>query len=362
MKARFHHLEKGQSLVIVAILLVVLIGMLALTLDGGYAYLQRRAAQTAADAGALAGAIELCETGDANLAVDRSLEYAIDRNGAEEAYASIADGEVTVEAYITFSTFFGRIFSRPEITAAAIAAATCEPAGAAASVLPIAWSCPPDEVIEENGIWDCGIQYGEDEPYIIMQSDRIGEDDCISQGGAVDCDIDDDGVDEVKSGGNRSWIYLDTDGGGADALRDWIIDGFPGKIYSHTFFPGKEGVADAIFMAIDYRVGEPVLLPVYNARTEGLPVIPWDDPRDQVVENNAFSSTYYHVITFAKFIPTCVRATGVDKCPYYDELRSEGILRPQDKTVEGYFEPGTWDEVEGGGTWYAGVYAIALTR
>jgi hypothetical protein len=361
MKAWIYR-EKGQSLVIVAILLVALIGMLALTLDGGFAYLQRRGAQTAADAGALAGARQLCETGDANLAVDSALNYAIDRNGADEASAYIADGNVTVEAYITFSTFFGRIFSRPEITAAAIAAARCEPAGAAANVLPIAWSCPPDDVIVEDDIWKCGMQYGENEPYIIMQSDRIGEDDCISQGGSIDCDIDGDGVDELKSGGNRSWIYLDTDGGGADALRDWIIDGFPGKLYSHTWFPGKEGVADAIFMSIEFRVGEPVLLPVYNARTEGLPTSPWIHENDLVIENNAYSSTYYHVITFAKFIPTCVRATGADHCAYYDTLRAEGTLVPQDKTVEGYFEPGTWDGVEGGGTWYAGVYAIALTR
>ena len=126
MKFRNHPTEQGQSLVTVALLLVVLIGMLALTLDGGYAYLQRRAAQTAADAGALAGARELCETGDANLAVDRALEYAIDRNGALEAIASVEAGTVTVEAYIPFSTFFGRIFSRPEITASAVAASQCE--------------------------------------------------------------------------------------------------------------------------------------------------------------------------------------------------------------------------------------------
>jgi len=361
------HFSKGQSLVVVAILLVVLIGMLALVLDGGYAYLQRRVAQTAADAGALAGAHELCETGDPNLALNRALEYAIDRNGATLANVVVDSGVVTVDTEITFSTFFGRIFDRAEITAAAIAAAKCTPAGAAANILPIAWNCPPDEVtIDADGTWHCKMQFGKEHPIIIMQSDRISEDDCISHGGSVNCDIDNDGYDELKTGGNRSWLYLDEDGGGADALIGWVEDGFDGKISIHTWFPGKGGVADSIFQSIKSRLNQEVLLPVYNARNEGIPPIPWgDDPdciNDQIVLNNSFSATYYHVIAFSIFVPTCVKAIGNDVCPLHDAYKAEGILKPQDKTIEGYFVDGTVDGVDGGGSVYAGVYVLTLIR
>jgi hypothetical protein len=51
--------RKGAMLVMVAVVLVVLLGFLAMTLDVGAGNRQRRLAQTAVDAGALAGAVEL---------------------------------------------------------------------------------------------------------------------------------------------------------------------------------------------------------------------------------------------------------------------------------------------------------------
>jgi hypothetical protein len=64
--------ESGQILIAVALLSVVLIGFLGFALDGGYLYLVRRRAQTAADAGAIAGALHLWQgSGDVNTAVRR---------------------------------------------------------------------------------------------------------------------------------------------------------------------------------------------------------------------------------------------------------------------------------------------------
>src|SRR5437868_12475407 len=51
--------QPGQILVMFALALVGLLSMVALVLDGGYLYVQRRTAQTAADAAALAGTLEL---------------------------------------------------------------------------------------------------------------------------------------------------------------------------------------------------------------------------------------------------------------------------------------------------------------
>ena len=53
--------SRGQVLVLVVLMLVGLIAMLALVLDGGSFYSQRRQAQLAADAGALAGARARCD-------------------------------------------------------------------------------------------------------------------------------------------------------------------------------------------------------------------------------------------------------------------------------------------------------------
>mgnify|MGYP002682684856 FL=1 len=51
---------KGQIIVLFALGLLALIALAALVLDGGMLFLNRRTAQAAADAGALAGARALC--------------------------------------------------------------------------------------------------------------------------------------------------------------------------------------------------------------------------------------------------------------------------------------------------------------
>lgn len=51
--------SRGQAILIIALLLVVLIALMALVIDGGNAYAQRRRAQNAVDSSVLAGAQEL---------------------------------------------------------------------------------------------------------------------------------------------------------------------------------------------------------------------------------------------------------------------------------------------------------------
>src|SRR5438445_9860651 len=66
--------KRAQSLVIVALSATALFGIIALGLDAGRLYFQRRDVQNAADAGALAGAQELLPTGS-NTAEVRSEEH-----------------------------------------------------------------------------------------------------------------------------------------------------------------------------------------------------------------------------------------------------------------------------------------------
>jgi Flp pilus assembly protein TadG len=55
MRTETNQLQKGQAIVLVALMIVALTGMLALTIDVGNSYTQRRELQTAADAAAMAG-------------------------------------------------------------------------------------------------------------------------------------------------------------------------------------------------------------------------------------------------------------------------------------------------------------------
>lgn len=63
MLIKLRRAKKAQSLVIVALSATALFGIIALGLDAGRLYFQRRDVQNAADAGALAGAQELLPTG-----------------------------------------------------------------------------------------------------------------------------------------------------------------------------------------------------------------------------------------------------------------------------------------------------------
>ncbi|TMD66436.1 MAG: hypothetical protein E6I84_05580 [Chloroflexi bacterium] len=56
MHAAWLRKQSGQAVVIVAVAVLVLAGILALALDGGGIYLDKRQLQNAADSGALAGA------------------------------------------------------------------------------------------------------------------------------------------------------------------------------------------------------------------------------------------------------------------------------------------------------------------
>ena len=84
--------QHGQSLVLVALMALGLFGMLALVLDGGNLYTQRREAQLAADAGALAGARTYCETENALAAQLSAEDYAVTRNAADSINFSLDAG------------------------------------------------------------------------------------------------------------------------------------------------------------------------------------------------------------------------------------------------------------------------------
>ena len=127
---------RGQALVLAALAMVVLLGLLALAVDGGNAYAQRRTVQNAADAGALAGACALA-LGENPEPV--AVEYAVNVNGADSAEVAVDGQTVTVVASRFFPSFFAGVMGRPTLDATARACVRYGPVGATTGgVFPIA--------------------------------------------------------------------------------------------------------------------------------------------------------------------------------------------------------------------------------
>jgi len=97
MKHRYDTTERGQALIIIVFAMVGLIGITALTVDGGYAFSDHRHAQNAADTAVLAGARAIIRGEDwksAALAIAAQNNY-IDA----DATVTSSSGKVNVEAY-----------------------------------------------------------------------------------------------------------------------------------------------------------------------------------------------------------------------------------------------------------------------
>ena len=114
--------ERGQTLVLTALLLVALVAILALVIDGGNYYLQRRVAQNAADSGALAGARALAMGEDEAAARAAASGYA-GANGDSAPSVSIVGHTVTVTAHRTFPSFFAGIVGIRTFSVQAVASA-----------------------------------------------------------------------------------------------------------------------------------------------------------------------------------------------------------------------------------------------
>lgn len=126
--------QEGQEMVLVAILLVVLILLAALAIDGARIYLARENVQNAADAAALAGAVELRTSGSWESAVKAAQAYA-ESNGAQACRVEIDQFKVAVVASQTEKTYFAGFLGLEEFTVSATAAAEVQPYVAATPTL-----------------------------------------------------------------------------------------------------------------------------------------------------------------------------------------------------------------------------------
>ena len=98
--------QRGQGFVLLSLFLVVLLGLVALGVDGGSLYLNRRQVQNAADAAALAGAFTMAR-GDPSSPTGACCARGTDIRAAIDTYASanyIDSSSTNVSAYYVDST------------------------------------------------------------------------------------------------------------------------------------------------------------------------------------------------------------------------------------------------------------------
>lgn len=385
--------EHGQMMVLIVFAIFAIAGMVALILDGGAIMSNRRTAQAAADAGALAGAQRVCYGFTDGEAVANY--YAVDKNGANSATISIVNNVVYVEATVESDSFFAKLFGMDTLTATADASAGCfGPMGK--SVIPLAWNCRAPSVGEPGPYpeeYGCQMQtlewesleklvdgevatldiadydgntksyhmegtnvvddYGipPEQIYIIFDSDKICiEDDPLI--GAIQCDLDGDGKKDLQVAGDRGWLYLTVD---TSNIGDWVDEGpHPNiTIDSHTWLSGKSGVVTSVLNLMESHgfAGEVVLIPVYNVICDDSPLVetscvddahaspPWPEFTgvDDFSEMKN-SGPYYHIITFAPFYITCVDSQG--NCPGYEYARTlpkGSELSANEPVIEGFF-------------------------
>jgi Flp pilus assembly protein TadG len=122
--------------VLVAVLMPVVVGVMALSLDGGLLYLQRQKAQSAADAAALAGAYQLYN--GSNFSVAQSSAIAMGSQSGYTIPSSSVTSPQTGYISVTVAASQPRLFSaiwgsgNTSITASAVARGTTAPYSKAA--------------------------------------------------------------------------------------------------------------------------------------------------------------------------------------------------------------------------------------
>jgi hypothetical protein len=120
---RFYGDEKGQSVVLMAVAMVVLLAITACTIDVGYIFFQKRNLQNIADAATLAGARELIDGNDVKGKVEEYvLANGLDSDEIEDI--DFDDRYVTVKLKDNHNLFFANVlgFGNANIAARAKAA------------------------------------------------------------------------------------------------------------------------------------------------------------------------------------------------------------------------------------------------
>ena len=255
MRTRSSH---GQATVLTVVFLVVLLGMAALVLDVGSWYRAKRAAQSTADAAALAGAQVLPDTGNASTLANQyaSKNGVLGSGGISFSSDLNPNDSITVNVKRAAPGFFAKIFGLSSVSVGATATARIEGVSQVKYVAPITvhYKHPLLNCKGPSSAPVCDPSFGPGYPTTLDLEDL-----------------------HQKGGGNGSGAfgllnlnYGDPDGNiGAGTLADWLANGYQdylpiGKYYSA---PSANFNNSQFLSSLDSVKGKEVLFPVYRLLT-----------------------------------------------------------------------------------------------
>lgn len=349
--------DSGATAVIVAILIVVLVGMLALAVDGGILWAKYRGIRTANDAAALAAAYS-CATGEGLAGAETAADTIAATNVADAASMQpgtypqgcvVEGGQVTVyfggEQTLMFGPAIGVSSPRP---VAAQATALWGGAGGASNVAPL--------MLSLDRLSDCDIPDG---PDLVVGVSR-----CFFW-------WDNGTAHDTTALTNAEWGLVDLTTWGVDPwggcggnvsqsdVGEWITNGYPGSL---LIDPSPEYVCrgsgfqgNALNNDIETQVGEILFFPV-------------NDPQQQVQSGGTLcrpdgvdgpcTVQKYAMVGFAALEVTHVW-TGQDAQAMCDQLSANnGSLRCLEAVWQGFQPGGLTPDPD---VPNLGLFAVALT-
>jgi Flp pilus assembly protein TadG len=253
--ARFR-CESGQALILGAFFLVLLFGLGTLVIEGGSWYRADRAAQTAADAAALAGAQDLPLRWKAEASAttywseNADPSPAITKDALTFPFPLEPTTLITVHVTRQAGVFLAQAFGIPHVTVKADAQAQVTALDELKNVAPIAiykdYAC----IVANPSCFDQTVVLGFNE---------------------------DDPFDPTKS--KFGLLDLDRDGSaGAGDMKQWLEDGYQDYLPIDTTYPPANGEKNGIKQQLQDAADEQriLLFPVYDsATTSGYHVIGW---------------------------------------------------------------------------------------
>jgi hypothetical protein len=313
--------EEGQSIIIIAAAMIGLLALAGLAIDGGNVYLQRRNAQNAADAAALAGTRQLARAICGEGATDAEVAYAVaefaERNGVEESDSvsavyvdldetvlgqvgagTIPIGATGVAAEIVnhISTYFIRVVGFAEVDVAARATAVTGPPLNAGGLRPI--GMPIELILELDPGDPFRINFGncDQKPEECLVSYTGGQ---VQHRGWLNLAYvwnDGRAVDE-----DPDWPRAIDPSGDANVLKEWMESGYPGPPLWHgDYIHAKPGTNSSVIG--EAPVGETILIPIFH-EVPHYDDIPGDDDIQRAKPDPASQGGgyYYHIDGFMAF-------------------------------------------------------------
>jgi Flp pilus assembly protein TadG len=249
--------DRGQATVLTLVFLVVLLGMAALVLDLGSWYRADRAAQSTADAAALAGAQALPE--DAAKASTLASQYAVKNGGFGSGGATfsskiVSNDTITVTVKRSAPGFFAKLFGVKSVNVGATAVARSEGVSAVKYVAPITvhYKHPLLNCTGPSSNPTCNPDY--------EHTTTLDLEDLHQRGGGSG----------AGAFGLLNLNYGDASGSvGADTLADWLLNGYQDELPLGNYYsaPSANFNNSQFLASLDAVLGKEVLFPVYRLLT-----------------------------------------------------------------------------------------------